>query len=293
MKKYKGIILAGGLGTRLRPITSVISKQLLPIYDKPMIFYPLSVLMLSEIRDILIISTPHDLPMYQKLLGDGSQLGINISYESQDSPRGLADAFLIGESFIGKDCVSLILGDNIFYGQSFSNLLADAVQNFEGAKVFGYQVQNPEEFGVVQFDESMSVLSIEEKPKNPKSNYALTGLYFYDNDVIEIAKNVQPSERGEIEITSVNNAYLSNNKLSVSLLGRGFAWLDTGTHNSLLDASHFVQTIEKRQGFKIACLEEIAFSKQWIDEAALELSAEHYKNTSYGKYLINILRSNF
>ena len=290
MKKYKGIILAGGLGTRLRPITSVISKQLLPIYDKPMIFYPLSVLMLSEIRDILIISTPHDLPMYQKLLGDGSQLGINISYESQDSPRGLADAFLIGESFIGKDCVSLILGDNIFYGQSFSNLLADAVQNFEGAKVFGYQVQNPEEFGVVQFDESMSVLSIEEKPKNPKSNYAITGLYFYDNDVIEIAKNVQPSERGEIEITSVNNAYLSNNKLSVSLLGRGFAWLDTGTHDSLMEAGQFIETIEKRQGLKVACLEEIAFRMKYIDKAQLNKLAEPLKKNGYGQYLLKLAK---
>jgi len=293
MKKFKGIILAGGLGTRLRPVTSVVSKQLLPIYDKPMIFYPLSVLMLANIRDILIISTPHDLPFFEKLLGNGSHIGLNISYEPQTEPRGLADAFLVGESFIGNDYTSLILGDNIFYGQSFSKILEDATRNLDGAKIFGYQVQNPEEFGVVQFDKNMNVTSLEEKPLNPKSNYAVTGLYFYDNDVIEIAKNIKPSSRGEIEITSINNTYLENNMLSVSLLGRGFAWLDTGTHNSLLDAGHFVHTIEKRQGFKIACLEEIAYRKKWIDDNELEVQINYYKNTPYGKYLINILRSNF
>ena len=289
----KGIILAGGTGSRLHPLTHSVSKQLMPIYDKPLIYYPLSVLMLANIRDILIISTPHDLPFFEKLLGNGSHIGLNISYEPQTEPRGLADAFLVGESFIGNDYTSLILGDNIFHGQSFSKILEDATQNLDGAKIFGYQVQNPEEFGVVQFDKNMNVTSLEEKPLNPKSNYAVTGLYFYDNDVIEIAKNIKPSSRGEIEITSINNAYLKNNLLSISLLGRGFAWLDTGTHNSLLDAGHFVHTIEKRQGFKITCLEEIAYRKKWIDDNELEVQINYYKNTPYGKYLINILRSNF
>ena len=292
MSTYKGIILAGGLGTRLRPATSVISKQLLPIYDKPMIFYPLSVLMLAEIREVLIISTSESIRAYKNLLGDGKNFGLSISYAIQEEPRGLADAFLIGEDFIGDSQVSLNLGDNIFYGQSFTALLQEATMQTDCARVFGYQVQNPEEFGVVEFNSSMEVMSIEEKPKKPKSNFAITGLYFYDNDVVKIAKDIKPSTRGEIEITSINNEYLKQKKLTVSILGRGFAWLDTGTHESLLDASQFVQTIEKRQGFKIACLEEIAFSKGWIGKSQVEKQAKYYKNTDYGKYLINILTTN-
>ena len=292
MSTYKGIILAGGLGTRLRPATSVISKQLLPIYDKPMIFYPLSVFMLAEIREVLIISTPESISSYKNLLGDGKNFGLSISYAVQEEPKGLADAFIIGEKFLGDSPVSLILGDNIFYGQSFTTLLQEATMENDGARVFGYQVQNPEEFGVVEFNSSMEAISIEEKPKKPKSNFAITGLYFYDNNVVHIAKNIKPSKRGEIEITSINNEYLKQKKLTVSILGRGFAWLDTGTHESLLDASQFVQTIERRQGFKIACLEEIAFSKGWISKSQVESRAKYYKNTDYGKYLINILTSN-
>jgi glucose-1-phosphate thymidylyltransferase len=292
MSNYKGIILAGGLGTRLRPATSVTSKQMLPIYDKPMIFYPLSVFMLAEIREILVISTPESISSYKNLLGNGEKIGLSISYAIQEEPKGLADAFIIGEDFIGNSPVSLILGDNIFYGQSFTTLLQEATQQTNGARVFGYQVQNPEEFGVIEFNSSMEAISIEEKPLKPKSNVAITGLYFYDNHVVSIAKDIKPSERGEIEITSVNNYYLRNNKLSVSILGRGFTWLDTGTHESLLEASQFVQTIEKRQGFKIACLEEIAFTKGWISQSQVESQVKYYKNTDYGKYLINVLTSN-
>ncbi|SDJ84552.1 glucose-1-phosphate thymidylyltransferase RfbA [Natronincola ferrireducens] len=284
----KGIILAGGAGTRLYPITRSISKQLLPIYDKPMIYYPLSVLMLAGIRDILVISTPRDIGAYEELLGSGGQMGINISYKVQEEPRGLADAFIVGEEFIGSDPVALILGDNIFYGRGFTPILERAVNRREGATIFGYYVNNPVDFGVVEFDGENNVSSIEEKPQNPKSNYAVPGLYFYDNDVVEIAKNIEPSPRGEIEITSVNNEYLRRDKLKVELLGRGMAWLDTGTHSGLLEASNFVQAVQKRQGLYIACLEEIAYRKGYINKEELLKLAEPLAKTDYGSYLLSI-----
>jgi len=285
----KGIILAGGKGTRLFPVTQTVCKQLLPVYDKPMIYYPLSVLMLAGIKEVLIISTPEATPMFQNLLNDGSQIGMSISYKVQPSPDGLAQAFILGEEFIGEDNVALVLGDNIFYGQGFSGMLKNAVERREGATVFGYKVKDPHRFGVVEFDNSGKVLSLEEKPANPKSNYAVTGLYFYDNKVVQYAKSLKPSPRGEIEITDLNNVYLKNGNLNVELLGRGFAWLDTGTHESLLQASHYIETIEKNQGIKVACLEEIAYLKKFISKEHLLKQVEFYNSSDYGIYLKNIL----
>jgi len=285
---YKGIVLAGGSGTRLHPITVGVSKQLLPIYDKPMIYYPISVLMLAGIQDILIISTPEDIDNYRRLLGDGSSFGVRFEYKVQQSPDGLAQAFILGEEFIGNDNVALVLGDNIFYGQCFTDTLKRAASKKQGASVFGYRVHDPERFGVVEFDDAGKVLSIEEKPKHPKSNYAVTGLYFFDNDVIEIAKNVKPSDRGELEITSVIEAYLKRENLRVEQLGRGFAWLDTGTHESLLAAGEFVHTVVTRQGWQIACLEEIGFKNGWLSKEALIDQATKMIKTEYGKYLLNL-----
>jgi glucose-1-phosphate thymidylyltransferase len=289
-KNTKGIVLAGGSGSRLYPLTRGISKQLLPIYDKPMIFYPLSVLMLAGIREILIITTPEDQAGFIRLLGDGSQFGINITFAVQPSPDGLAQAFIIGEDFIGEDNVCLVLGDNIYYGESFTQKLISAGKRESGATVFGYQVSEPDRFGVVEFDDNMKAISIEEKPVKPKSNYAVTGLYFYDNDVVEIAKGIKPSARGELEITCVNNEYLKRDNLNVEVLGRGFAWLDTGTYDSLMDAGHYVQTIEKRQGMKIACLEEIAFKNNWLTAKKIKEIAKPLMKNSYGEYLVSLLK---
>lgn len=287
----KGIILAGGSGTRLYPITKAVSKQILPIYDKPMVYYPLSVLMLTGIKDILIISTPRDVSSFKELLGDGSQLGLNLTYAVQDEPRGLADAFIVGSDFIGDDNVALVLGDNVFYGYGFTERLKRAAQRKDGATIFGYHVINPRAFGVVEFDKSNNVISIEEKPENPKSNYAVPGLYFYDNSVVEIAKNIKPSERGEIEITEVNNEYLRRGKLKVELFGRGMAWLDTGTHRGLLNAANFVEAIQTRQGLYVACVEEIAYNNGWIDKDQVELLAKPLMKTEYGKYLMSLIKT--
>ena len=286
----KGIILAGGSGTRLYPLTKSISKQIMPIYDKPMIYYPLSVLMLANIREILIISTERDLPVFKELLKDGSELGLKLEYKVQEKPNGLAEAFIIGEEFIGDDNVALILGDNIFYGSGFRGLVEEAAKLESGAIVFGYPVKDPRAYGVVEFDETGKAISLEEKPTNPKSNYAIPGLYFYDNTVVEKAKNVKPSARGEIEITTVNEMYLSEGKLNVKNLGRGVAWLDTGTHDALLEAATYVEAIQKRQGFYIACIEEIAYAKEWISKEQLQKLAEPMMKTEYGKYLVNLIK---
>lgn len=288
VKKMKGIVLAGGKGTRLYPMTQVVSKQLLPIYDKPMIYYPLSVLLLAEIKDILIISTPSDLPIYERLLGDGSRFGVKFSYQVQKKPKGLAEAFILGEKFIGNDNVCLILGDNIFYGQDFTRILNTAKQRTVGATIFGYPVKEPSAFGVVEFDQNKKVLSIEEKPAKPKSSFAVPGLYFYDNKVISIAKNIEPSARGELEITAVNNVYLKRGELQVSLLGRGMAWLDTGTPEGMLKASEYVEAVQSRQGFYISCLEEIAWRRGFITTEQLRLIGEELKMTDYGKYLLSL-----
>lgn len=285
----KGIILAGGSGTRLYPITQVVCKQLLPVYDKPMIYYPLSTLMLAGIREILVISTPVDLPKFRELLGDGSSLGLSFSYKVQDTPRGLADAFIVGREFIGNDNVCMILGDNIFYGHALSGMLRNAASHGEGATVFGYYVNDPERYGVVEFDKNRKAVSIEEKPRKPKSNYAVVGLYFYDNDVVRIAKEIKPSARGEIEITDVNKTYLQNGRLRVELMGRGYAWLDTGTHQSMIDASVYVKTIEERQGLKIACIEEIAYKMEYIDAEQLCRVAEPLRKSGYGEYLLKVV----
>ena len=284
----KGIILAGGKGTRLYPMTKVVSKQLLPIFDKPLIYYPLSMLLLASIREILIISTPHDLPMYKELLGDGSRIGVKFSYIEQETPRGLADAFILGEEFIGDDSVCLVLGDNVFYGPDMTRILRKAIEENDGATIFGYPVKNPKSFGVVEFDKDHNVIGIEEKPENPKSNYAVPGLYFYDNNVIEIAKNVKPSKRGEIEITAVNNAYLEKKKLKVKLFARGFAWLDTGTPDGMLKAADFVATVQDRQGFYVSCIEEIAWRRGFISTEQLKVLGEELKMTEYGQYILSL-----
>lgn len=286
----KGIILAGGSGTRLYPITRSISKQLIPVYDKPMVYYPLSTLMLAGIRDVLIIATPQYMPLFQDLLGDGSSIGMNFTYKVQEKPNGLAEAFILGEDFIGNDSVCLILGDNIYYGSGLSKLLQSAAQKTEGATVFGYHVNDPERFGVVEFDDQMHALSIEEKPKHPKSNYAITGLYFYDNNVVNIAKEIKPSARGELEITDVNSEYLREGKLDVKLMGRGYAWLDTGTHDSMLEASNFIATIERRQNLKVACLEEIAYRMGYIDADQLVKLAQPLKKNDYGQYMLRLAK---